>query len=702
MAHSSAQDNMNFEFFLNEKNYLNPELTTEDLKVFRRSEKQFKRMMDEILMLDEHIVQDKVYLAEYKLSPSTRAYYNKIKNSDFTLLTEEDATDSQQPVDANEIPKKILGLINKFHTDNKANLDVVSGDEKYRTILPQNIGKEPSILQKIVKGAQNLKGKSSNIAVKILTSILANSLEKIEKWYSTTKKNLIDAAKQGTLFSQIESQFLPSLKIAVRDPATGEITYTSDTEGPGLWNWLKAFVQRNPIWTNFIIGILINLIKIGATLYFGPLGGVVVGALFGIVLRSLVGRLKGESWGTAIKKAVIVTGMSILGGALTKGLFNVIKGGGFFSGFKSYFVGDAAQIAQDATAEKAGKTAVSGLKKLTTPQVEDLLKKSGGATALRNALEDDIAYSAKLTAAAEKLYPDTLGGPDRTIQYVFNLAEKGNVEELQDLLNAAGGLPQSMTGGVVTQAASDVAAAATSGLKKLSGSQLKDIVSKSGGVDDFIDQLNEKNPDLYEKLMAATAKAIPNQKNNPDYAFKWLLSMSRNPNSAETAARIINAAGGLPQSVTGGVATQAASDVTAAIAGKSVNEIGKAALNGQVDPSVYMQSYVDKFGGPAYRTLLKAFKAGIIKPDQFYSGTPIKFSAFLVGDNIPISINGVNVIGTLTKEEAASALAGYQMRQAMGNVIDVNILNQLAKQAGETISQSVKESAYKKMMKNLI
>jgi len=389
MAHSSVQDNMNFEFFLNEKNYLNPELTTEDLKVFRRSEKQFKRMMNEILMLDEHIVQDKVYLAEYKLSPSTRAYYNKIKNSDFTLLTEEDATDSQQPVDANEIPKKILGLINKFHTDNKDDLDVVSGDEKYRTILPQNIGKEPSILQKIVKGAQNLKGKSSNIAVKILTSILANSLEKIEKWYSTTKKNLIDAAKQGTLFSQIESQFLPSLKIAVRDPATGEITYTSDTEGPGLWNWLKAFVQRNPIWTNFIIGILINLVKIGATLYFGPLGGVVVGALFGIVLRSLVGRLKGESWGTAIKKAVIVTGMSILGGALTKGLFSAIRGGGFFSGFKSYFVGDAVQIAQDTAAKaisnqtldakaiayaKAMKSAKDWYQFKNTPEYNEMLK----------------------------------------------------------------------------------------------------------------------------------------------------------------------------------------------------------------------------------------------------------------------------------------------------------------------------------------
>ena len=137
---------------------------------------------------------------------------------------------------------------------------------------------------------------------------------------------------------------------------------------------IQKLVQQNPGWANIAVGVLINFSKMASIGMAGASGGtsVAVGAIVGMGLRTLVGRMKGEDWKTAAKKAVKVTAISLLSGAALKGIIGMFRGDGFFSGFKSYFGfggnhPPSAEAQQQAQSERAvdSSNAPSGRPKLT-------------------------------------------------------------------------------------------------------------------------------------------------------------------------------------------------------------------------------------------------------------------------------------------------------------------------------------------------
>jgi len=574
---------------LEENQWLNPNLSKQTINNLKKSEFTFNRMLNELAILHECIENNTLHLAEFKLSVGTRKTLREIYKrnqqiSDISLLIEA----ASDPVSTADTSKNILSLINKFHGDNKSYLDNFGSDARLKdTSIPKNIGSEPSIIQKAALKTKELGGKAGQIAMNLFQSIVVNAFTRFVNWSSSLKSDILDAKKQGSAWQMIMTKLGPSMKIAKRAP-DGTITYENDSSGKSTLDQLQNFTKLNPKWTNTIIGLLINITKMLSVSFAGASVGtsLAIGVLVGLLIRTIVGHyLKKESWGNAFKNALVVTGLSLVGGSLTKGLFSYFKGGGFIDGAKSYFVGSPGsdQFSDAATLSENVKVS-----------------------------EPDIS---KLMVAPRP-------GADPALLKIISTNQK-----LLDAFKA-----------------------------EVSNQNFEESIS---GIKEFL---------------------------------KWA--------DTQDIMKVVNSAGGLPKNALATIVKQTSAvtgDVTAAIAGKSVNEIGKAALNGQIDSSLYMQSYIDTFGVGPYRILLKALQAGIIKPEQFYSGAPLKFNALLVGDKIPLSINGVNVIGTLTKDEAASALAGYQMKQEMGGQIDVNILNQLAKQAGETL----KESVYKTLIKKL-
>lgn len=573
---------------LEENQLLNPNLSKHEIDNLKKSKFTFDRMLKELAILHECIENNTLHLAEFKLSVSTRKtlreiYKSNRQISDISLLIEA-ATD---PVSTADTSKNILSLINKFHGDNKQYLDNFGSDERLKdTSIPKNIGAEPSIIQKAALKTKELGGKAGQIAMNLFQSIVVNALNRFVNWSSTLKSDILDAKKQGSAWQMIMSKLGPSMKIAKRAP-DGTITYESDSSGTSLLNKLQDFTKLNPKWTNTIIGLLINITKMLSVSFAGVSAGtsLAIGVLVGLLIRTIAGHyLKKETWGDAFKKALVVTGLSLVGGSLTKGLFSYFKGGGFIDGAKSYFIG------------------------------------APGA--------DQVSDAAILS---------------------------GNVK-----------------------------------VSEVDVSKL--MVSARPGADTTLLSIIRKNAALYNSF-----KEISEESNYPD--IKTYLRFTDN----EEIADAINDAGGLPKNLL----SVAAADVTnAAIAGKSIKELGKLALGGDTNAAdAYMQKFLvsGKGGETQYRILKTALDAGIINKEKFFSGVgpqALNLSAQLRG-YVPVSINGKSVIDYLTPKEASNAYAAMSMAQSMGNPVNTDELAKLAAKAGETATQTVKESAYKKMIEKL-
>lgn len=573
---------------LEENQLLNPNLSKHEIDNLKKSKFTFDRMLKELAILHECIENNTLHLAEFKLSVGTRKtlreiYKSNRQISDISLLIEA-ATD---PVSTADTSKNILSLINKFHGDNKQYLDNFGSDERLKdTSIPKNIGAEPSIIQKAALKTKELGGKAGQIAMNLFQSIVVNALNRFVNWSSTLKSDILDAKKQGSAWQMIMSKLGPSMKIAKRAP-DGTITYESDSSGTSLLNKLQDFTKLNPKWTNTIIGLLINITKMLSVSFAGVSAGtsLAIGVLVGLLIRTIAGHyLKKETWGDAFKKALVVTGLSLVGGSLTKGLFSYFKGGGFIDGAKSYFIG------------------------------------APGA--------DQVSDAAILS---------------------------GNVK-----------------------------------VSEVDVSKL--MVSARPGADTTLLSIIRKNAALYNSF-----KETAEESNYPD--IKTYLRFTDN----EEIADAINDAGGLPKNLL----SVAAADVTnAAIAGKSIKELGKLALGGDTNAAdAYMQKFLvsGKGGETQYRILKTALDAGIINKEKFFSGVgpqALNLSAQLRG-YVPVSINGKSVIDYLTPKEASNAYAAMSMAQSMGNPVNTDELAKLAAKAGETATQTVKESAYKKMIEKL-
>lgn len=359
---------------LQENQWLNPNLSKQTIDNLKKSEFTFNRMLNELSILHECIENNTLHLAEFKLSVGTRKTLREIYKrnqqiSDISLLIEA----ASDPVSTADTSKNILSLINKFHGDNKTYLDNVGSDARLKDIsIPKNIGSEPSIIQKAALKTKELGGKAGQIAMNLFQSIVVNALTRFVKWSSSLKQDILDAKKQGSAWKMIMTKLGPSMKTAKRAP-DGTITYESDSSGKSTLEKLQNFAKLNPIWSNTIIGLLINITKILSITFAGATAGtsLVIGVLAGLLLRTIAGHyLKKESWGEAFKKALIVTGLSLVGGSLAKGVFSYFKGGGFIDGAKSYFVGspgsdqfsDASQAATGAaqSLKQLGKLALGG------------------------------------------------------------------------------------------------------------------------------------------------------------------------------------------------------------------------------------------------------------------------------------------------------------------------------------------------------
>lgn len=380
-------------------NYFDASLISKsDLKLLEKVDSAFDRMFKEIAIVGEYERQNKLHLVEFALSKRTRKVLNELKHKEIQFTTqykalleyieEQEASAGDTTNDAADIGGNILKLINKFHTDNKKSIDTLSGEEKFKDFVPKNIGAEPSMWQKAKAKLQGVTSGDGNVIVKLLTAIVSGAMDKAEKFFSGLKGDLAAAWKGGA--TEVDSQGNPIIDPATGQPkktadgvagvfqyamtsfgpsmttvergADGKLIYKKDTEATGFIDWLRKFVERNPKWTNIIIGFITNIAKIIALPFGGPMGSVIAGAVVGLILRTLVGRLKGESWAQAFKQAAIVVGLSLIAGAVFKGLVAWIRGGGFFAGIKSYFVGGdpvaaAKAAAADAKANAAGKAA---------------------------------------------------------------------------------------------------------------------------------------------------------------------------------------------------------------------------------------------------------------------------------------------------------------------------------------------------------
>jgi hypothetical protein len=419
---------------LEENQLLNPNLSKQEIDNLKKSEFTFNRMLKELAILHECIENNTLHLAEFKLSVGTRKTLREIYKrnqqiSDISLLVEA-ATD---PVSTADTSKNILSLINKFHGDNKQYLDNVGSDVRLKdTSIPKNIGAEPSIIQKAALKTKELGGKAGQIAMNLFQSIVVNALNRFVNWSSSLKSDILDAKKQGSAWQMIMSKLGPSMKIAKRAP-DGSITYENDSSGTSLLNKLQDFTKLNPKWTNTIIGLLINITKMLSVSFAGASVGtsLVIGVLVGLLIRTIAGHyLKKESWGDAFKKALTVTGLSLVGGSLTKGLFSYFKGGGFIDGAKSYFVG------APGTDQVSDASILSGNVKVSEVDVSKLMvsaRRGGDTTLLTIIRKNAELYKSFKETAEESNYPD--------IKTYLKFTDN---EEIADVINSAGGLPKNL------------------------------------------------------------------------------------------------------------------------------------------------------------------------------------------------------------------------------------------------------------------
>lgn len=440
---------------LGENQWLNPNLAKREIDNFKKSEFTFSRMLNELAILHECIENNTLHLAEFKLSVGTRKTLRKIYKhsqqiSDISLLVEA-ATD---PISAADTSKNILSLINKFHTDNKQYLDNVGSDERLKdTSIPKNIGAEPSIIQKAALKTKELGGKAGQIAMNLFQSIVVNALTRFVNWSSSLKSDILDAKKQGSAWQMIMSKLGPSMKIAKR-ATNGTITYENDSSGKSTLDQLQNFTKLNPKWTNTIIGLLINITKMLSVSFAGATVGtsLAIGVFVGLLIRTVAGHyLKKETWGEAFKKSLVVTGLSLVGGSLTKGLFSYFKGGGFIDGAKSYFTGDTAPAISD-------QNVISGNIKVSDADVSKLMvsARAGGNTKLFDIIRtNQKLFDAFKEEAESQNFSADLSGIKQYLKLTDN-------EEIAYAINSAGGLPKNLL-----NVAADAAGAATGAAQSL-------------------------------------------------------------------------------------------------------------------------------------------------------------------------------------------------------------------------------------------
>ena len=303
-----------------------------------------------------------------------------------------------------------------------------------------------------------------------------------DKQEKEKKAGMISKVISG-FFDKIKSS-ASAVKGAVEDPqmidnAIKKLTPQLPQNSKGLLDSVKQLVEKNPGYTNVAIGILINVAKWASG---GPVAGLPAAAITGMVLRTLVGVLKGEPVGTAAKKAAIVTGVSIGAGAIGKGVSSMLGGHGFGAGVKSYFGGGADKAASAAadvaggagkaaggaagqavdTAGQAAAGAAEGTYMVNAQQMKSLFKdaiaRSGGAD-LQDALMSkgiDPNTADRIVANAAKLLgtdQDTLEqNIKHTTSWISNAQKQGQAaqqieqqwKELVDAINGAGGLPQNV------------------------------------------------------------------------------------------------------------------------------------------------------------------------------------------------------------------------------------------------------------------
>ena len=429
---------------LGENQWLNPNLSKREIDNFKKSEFTFSRMLNELAILHECIENNTLHLAEFKLSVGTRKTLRKIYKhsqqiSDISLLVEA-ATD---PISAADTSKNILSLINKFHTDNKQYLDNVGSDERLKdTSIPKNIGAEPSIIQKAALKTKELGGKAGQIAMNLFQSIVVNALTRFVNWSSSLKSDILDAKKQGSAWQMIMSKLGPSMKIAKRAP-DGTITYENDSSGKSTLDQLQNFTKLNPKWTNTIIGLLINITKMLSVSFAGATVGtsLAIGVFVGLLIRTVAGHyLKKETWGEAFKKSLVVTGLSLVGGSLTKGLFSYFKGGGFIDGAKSYFTGDAAPDISDKNDASSRETADNFYDSVGERKMNQAINAVKGKANFGNVITHrDTDWSKRLEDATGQ------DDPDEYLKVLGNAAAQGDEaskRELLGLLKQAGPMPK--------------------------------------------------------------------------------------------------------------------------------------------------------------------------------------------------------------------------------------------------------------------
>ena len=688
---------------LGENQWLNPNLSKREIDNFKKSEFTFSRMLNELAILHECIENNTLHLAEFKLSVGTRKTLRKIYKhsqqiSDISLLVEA-ATD---PISAADTSKNILSLINKFHTDNKQYLDNVGSDERLKdTSIPKNIGAEPSIIQKAALKTKELGGKAGQIAMNLFQSIVVNALTRFVNWSSSLKSDILDAKKQGSAWQMIMSKLGPSMKIAKRAP-DGTITYENDSSGKSTLDQLQNFTKLNPKWTNTIIGLLINITKMLSVSFAGATVGtsLAIGVFVGLLIRTVAGHyLKKETWGEAFKKSLVVTGLSLVGGSLTKGLFSYFKGGGFIDGAKSYFVG------APGTDQVSDASILSGNVKVSEVDVSKLMvsaRRGGDTTLLTIIRKNAELYKSFKETAEESNYPD--------IKTYLRLTDN---EEIADVINSAGGLPKNLLN-VAADAAGEMKIGASNTIADIDLMKLKpndfadqfrnfaETVDNNDGIEVLKSFLKTKGYD--ENAVNAIVKKLVGEKAGQVDSFsdwfdarnshsdKWLDWMSRRVKNSG----ILSGAASKSTSNAADVASQAVTR-TATGAAQSLEELGKLALGGDAKAAdAYMQKFLvgGKGGETQYRILKTAFDAGIIDKEKFFSGAGTKtlnLSAQLRG-NVPVSINGVSVIDYLTPKEASNAYAAMSMAQSMGNPVNADELAKLAAKAGKAVTNAVNMS----------
>jgi len=689
---------------LGENQWLNLNLSKREIDNFKKSEFTFNRMLNELAILHGCIENNTLHLAEFKLSVGTRKtlreiYKHNQQISDISLLVEA-ATD---PVSTADTSKKILSLINKFHTDNKQYLDNVGSDARLKDIsLPKNIGAEPSIIQKAALKTKELGGKAGQIAITLFQSIVVNALNRFVKWSSTLKSDILDAKKQGSAWQMIMAKLGPSMKIAKR-AANGTITYETDSSGTSMLSKLQDFTKLNPKWTNAIIGLLINITKILSVSLAGSTVGtsLAIGVLVGLLIRTVSGHyLKNEPWETAFKKSLVVTGLSLVGGSLTKGLFSYFKGGGFIDGAKSYFTGDAATAISD-------QNVISGNVKVSEVDISKLMvpKLPGGNPKLFDIISTNKKlYDAFKEEAESQNFSADLSGIKQYLRLTAN-------DDISVVINGAGGLPKNLL---------NVAADAASAMKIGASNTIADIDLMKLKPNDFADQLKNfaetvdnndgievlksflKTKGYDENAVNAIVKKLVGEKAGQIDSFsdwfdareshtdKWLDWMSRRVKNSG----ILNGAASKSTSNAADVASQAVTRTATGATQSLKKELGKLALGGDAKAADdYMQEFLvsGRGGEDQYRILKTALDAGIIDKQQFYSGVGTKtlnLTAELRG-HIPISINGVNVIDKLTPDEAKAAHVAMSVAKQAGSAVDEDALAKLATKAAAKVGKAV-------------